>query len=87
MTNLIINVVIAIILIILIYVVSLKQDIKDKERIIQNQKVLQQKQKQVSKNKNFETKWKTKRKDLKENNERDNNISIPISNGNHSIDF
>jgi len=88
MANLILNVIIAIVLIIFIYVVSLKQDIKDKEKIIQNQKVMQQKQQQENKNKVFEEKWKTKKNGFKkENNERDSNISINDGLGNHSIDF
>ena len=86
--NIIYTLFIVIVVLLFVYVHNLNDLIKEKERVIQNQKIMQQKQQQETKNKQFETKWKIKKESLKEDNyERDNNISIPISNGNNSIDF
>jgi len=75
-----------ILIFVVIYVISLKQDIEDKDRVIRNMQVQQRKKDEEIKKKVFEEKWKTKKEDMiKEHNEK--NISINTNIGSHIIKF
>lgn len=86
MVSSIFYIIMTILIFVVIYVISLKQDIEDKDRVIRNMQVQQRKKDEEIKKKVFEEKWKTKKEDMiKEHNEK--NISINTNIGSHIIKF
>lgn len=86
MVSSIFYIIMTILIFVVIYVISLKQDIEDKDRVIRNMQVQQRKKDEEIKKKVFEEKWKTKKEDMiKEHNEK--NISIDTNIGSHIIKF
>ena len=86
MVSSIFYIIMTILIFVVIYVISLKQDIEDKDRVIRNMQVQQRKKDEEIKKKVFEEKWKTKKEDMiKEHNEK--NISIDTNIGSHIIRF